>query len=153
MRTSDTMSHRLHAGPCDDPWTLVQGCNIGATVRRGRTRSGWLAWMALVAVWLTALAPTVSRTAEAFAFPDLGAWCESAPGDHHGRGHETADADAACGYCTLFAQQPTLAGSFFIGHVHALSVPALAISTAVRHGPAPLTIHASPRGPPSAAHA
>lgn len=109
--------------------------------------------MALVAVWLTVLAPTASRTAEVFAFPDLGAWCESVPGEHHGNGHETPDAGAACGYCTLFAQQPALAGSFFVGHVHALSVSAQAMPPAVRHGPARLTTHVSPRGPPSAAHA
>jgi hypothetical protein len=109
--------------------------------------------MALVAVWLTVLAPTASRTAQVFVFPDLGAWCESAPGEHRGNGHETRDTDAACGYCTLFAQQPALAGSFFIGHVQASSAPAQAMPPAVRHGPAPLTIHASPRGPPSAAHA
>ncbi|WP_429200211.1 DUF2946 family protein [Luteibacter sp. W1I16] len=111
--------------------------------------------MALVAVWLTALAPTVSRTAEVFVFPDLGAWCESAPGEHHGDGHDTRDAglDAACGYCTLFTQQPALAGSFFIGHVHVPPVPSPAMSPAVLHGVALLTAHASPRGPPSAAHA
>ncbi|WP_448099385.1 DUF2946 family protein [Luteibacter yeojuensis] len=109
--------------------------------------------MALVAVWLTALVPTVSRTADVFVFPDLGAWCESSPGEHHGDGHDARDTDAACGYCTLFAQQPALAGSFFIGHVQVPSVPVPAMSPAVRHGVAPLTAHASPRGPPSAAHA
>ncbi|MDQ0009165.1 hypothetical protein J2T07_001342 [Luteibacter jiangsuensis] len=109
--------------------------------------------MALVAVWLTALAPTVSRTAEAFVFPDLGAWCESSPGNHHDSGHETRDTDAACGYCTLFAQQPALAGSFFIGHVRVPAAPTPPMPPVVHAGPAPLTAHASPRGPPSTAHA
>jgi hypothetical protein len=109
--------------------------------------------MALVAVWLTALAPTVSRTAATFVFPDLGAWCESVPTDHHGSGHDAQEADAACGYCTLFAQQPALAGTFFIGHVLPAATPIPAMLPAIRAGPAPLVVHAPPRGPPSTAHA
>jgi hypothetical protein len=110
--------------------------------------------MALIAVWLTALAPTVSRTVEAsFVFPDLGAWCESAPRDHHGSGHEGLEADAACGYCTLFAQQPALTGSFFIGYALPLIAPVPAALPAIRAGPARFPVHAPARGPPSAAHA
>ncbi|KAF1006305.1 MAG: hypothetical protein GAK28_02616 [Luteibacter sp.] len=108
--------------------------------------------MALVAVWLTVLAPTVSRTA-AFEFPDLGAWCE--PVGHH---HDDApahhdDGDAACGYCTLFSGTPSLGGGTF-----ATGVAYLAPSV-VAAGPVPsraitatsLLIHA--RGPPVVATA
>ncbi|WP_175472924.1 DUF2946 family protein [Luteibacter sp. 329MFSha] len=142
-------------------------------MRRSAVSKRWLGWMALVAVWLTALVPTVSRTVEWLAFPDLGPWCESrttahggmshegmdhAPMGHmatpssHG-GHEACDPDAACGYCTLFAQQPAMAGTVFIGHPLLAILHMPAPLPAIRAGPAIHTIHAPPRGPPSAAHA
>jgi len=114
--------------------------------------------MALVAVWLTALVPTVSRSMPAApAFPDLGAWCEASPGDHH-RSMSAHDMDAmqdgaACGYCTLFAQTPALGGSFFVAHV--LPVPGTP-APARPSRPATGSIaryHAPPRGPPAAAYA
>jgi hypothetical protein len=111
--------------------------------------------MALVAVWLTVLAPTVSRTAAAaFVFPELGAWCEAAPGSHHGDpGGHVDDGDAACGYCTLFAHTPALGSSFFIGHVLPLPGPDGA-RVNVAGARAPVAVHhASPRGPPVVAHA
>lgn len=109
--------------------------------------------MVLVAVWLTALAPTVSRTATTFVFPDLGAWCESVRADHHGSGHEAQEADAACGYCTLFAQQPALAAMFFVPDVLPVATQVPVALPGIRAGPAAQIIHSPPRGPPSAAHA
>jgi hypothetical protein len=114
--------------------------------------------MALVAVWLTVLAPSVSRTVSAaFVFPDLGAWCETSPAAHHdtATGHDTdAPGDgSACGYCTLFAQMPALGASFHVGHVLPLPgyVPA---SLPVTHAHVLVAIlHAPPRGPPVAAYA
>jgi hypothetical protein len=114
--------------------------------------------MALFAVWLTVLAPSVSRTVSAaFAFPDLGAWCEAVPTDHHGMasGHDAAvpDDGSACGYCTLFAQTPALGSAFFIGH--AVPVPgyvAAGLPVARAHVPVAI-LHAPPRGPPVVAHA
>jgi hypothetical protein len=112
--------------------------------------------MALVAVWLTVLVPTVSRTAAAaFVFPDLGAWCEASPAGHHDSrgGHTDAGDTTACGYCTLFAQSPALGTSFFSGHVPPLpddpriTLPATDASAGVA------VHHASPRGPPVVAHA
>ncbi|SEM51266.1 Protein of unknown function [Luteibacter sp. UNCMF331Sha3.1] len=132
--------------------------------------------MALVAVWLTALVPTVSRTVDWLAFPDLGAWCEAMPASHHGMshgdmddmdhdtmphaamghatgGHDACDPDAACGYCTLFAQLPAVAGAVFVGHplLAVLHVPAPLPS--IRAGPTVALVHAPPRGPPAVAHA
>ncbi|MET0935062.1 MAG: DUF2946 family protein [Luteibacter sp.] len=116
--------------------------------------------MALVAVWLTVLAPTVSRTAAAaFVFPDLGAWCEGVAGSHHagnadhGERHADRDDNAACGYCTLFAQNPSLGGAFVVPHVPVVAgrvepraLPAAGrLAAALRHTPA--------RGPPVVAHA
>jgi hypothetical protein len=114
--------------------------------------------MALVAVWLTVLAPSVSRTmSAAFVFPDLGAWCEGLARDHHGAA-ATRDTDAmgngdACGYCTLFAQMPALGAAFFIGPP--LPPPGYVpadLPVARAHVPVAV-LHAPPRGPPVAAHA
>jgi hypothetical protein len=114
--------------------------------------------MALVAVWLTVLAPSVSRTVSAaFVFPDLGAWCEGAPLEHHGamdvHATDATGDGAACGYCTLFAQTPALGATFYIGH--ALPSPGhVPADLPVVRADAPVSIlHAPPRGPPVAAHA
>jgi hypothetical protein len=114
--------------------------------------------MALVAVWLTVLAPSVSRTVSATAaFPDLGAWCETIPTSHHGAasGHDDAATDdgAACGYCTLFAQMPALGTVFFIGHVLPLPGPVAARLPPDRSYVPVAILHAPTRGPPVVAHA
>lgn len=109
--------------------------------------------MAIVAVWLTVLAPTVSRSLPAFAFPDLGAWCESVPAAHHDMGADHQDVDAACGYCTLFAQMPALGGSFFVGHALPLAGHVDSTLPTQRSTPTIGRHHAPPRGPPVAAYA
>lgn len=109
--------------------------------------------MAIVAVWLTALAPTVSRIS-VWNFPGLGAWCEPADAHHAGDGMQGhGDGDAACGYCTLFAHHPGLAGSSL-----AVDVPRVATEAGVsvptwRTFVPRAIFHAHPRGPPVAAHA
>ncbi|QWT19410.1 DUF2946 family protein [Bacillus sp. NP157] len=106
--------------------------------------------MALVAVWLAVLAPTVSRVT-AFAFPDLGAWC--APAEGHPHGTAMQGDDDACGYCTLYAQLPGLAASFHVGHVP-WPGDALASRPAGDRTFVPgTTIHVHPRGPPVLADA
>ena len=116
-------------------------------MRRGVTGKRVWQWMALVAVWLTVLAPTVSRTA-AFAFPDLGAWCEPVGHHHDGDGVHHDDADAACGYCTLFSATPALGGGAF-----AAGVPFVARTTAIAAALPPRAVvdaifHIHARGPP-----
>jgi hypothetical protein len=122
-------------------------------MRRGAAKLRWLGWMAIVAVWLSALAPTVSRVT-AWNLPDLGAWCEPADAHHGGAGAQGhGDGDAACGYCTLFAHHPGLAGTTLVA-----GVPRLVAAT---DAPVPLgrafvpraSFHTHPRGPPVAAHA
>ncbi|MGN6479963.1 DUF2946 domain-containing protein [Luteibacter sp.] len=112
-----------------------------------------LGWMAILAVWLAALAPTISRVS-AWSFPDLGAWCEPADAHHHGDGSQGhGDDGAACGYCTLFAHHPGLAGASFAAGVPRLAVHADASMPARDGFMARATFHAHPRGPPVAAHA
>jgi hypothetical protein len=109
--------------------------------------------MAIVAVWLAAFAPTVSRIT-AWNLPDLGAWCEPA-GDHHRdngtQGH--GDDGAACGYCTLFTHHPGLAVATW-----AAGVAPIAPADDIAAPPAATFVlqaafHHRPRGPPVAAHA
>lgn len=113
--------------------------------------------MAIVAVWLTVLAPTVSRTLPAFAFPDLGAWCDSgAVTAHHampGHGHDLGGDQDACGYCALFAQTPALGGGFFVAQLLPLAGYVDATLPARRAAPSLVRHHAPTRGPPVAAHA
>jgi len=114
----------------------------------------WLGWMAIVAVWLTALAPTVSRVT-AWTFPDLGAWCAPADAPHHGTqgagGHD--DGGEACGYCTLFTHSPGLAGVAYAGVVPRLAT-GVPVPAATHRAFVPRSFfHTQPRGPPVAAHA
>lgn len=115
--------------------------------------------MALVAVWLTVLAPTTSRALAALATPDHPPGCEAmAEGHHHHEAHQEKDAhlnhdDEACGYCTLFAQQPAVGATFFLGGVLPIAAPAPAIQRAVATRPARPVTHAPARGPPSVAFA
>ena len=113
--------------------------------------------MALVAVWLIVLAPTASRTLAAIGPSGHGAAHASMAGMHHHdmshmdmpmspQGHD--DCDAACGYCTLFAQQPALGGSFFVGHVPPVAGHVPAALPPGRSGPAARLVHAPARGPP-----
>jgi hypothetical protein len=118
--------------------------------------------MALVAVWLVVLAPTASRTLAAMAPPAHAHGHASMAGMHHHgmrhtempaapQGHD--DCDAACGYCTLFAQQPALGGGFFVGHVPPVAGHAIAVARIDASGPATPAIHAPARGPPFVVHA
>jgi len=128
-------------------------------VRRGAANKRWWAWMALVAVWLTVLAPTTSRTLAALAVPDHPPGCEAmAEGHHHHEGHQDNAAhlthdDEACAYCTLFAQQPAVGGTFFMGSVLPMAAPAPVARLAVDARPARPITHAPARGPPSVAFA
>jgi hypothetical protein len=117
-----------------------------------------VAWLGLLAVWLTIVAPVVSRTMPAAAaVPDLGAWCEAHAGHHmhgghagHGMpGHPDDDGLDCCGYCALLGHTPALAGAAFAF--------ALAAPPAVAPAPLPAFVPVAaaerlgppPRGPPA----
>lgn len=123
-------------------------------MRHGAGKSRWLGWMAIVAVWLAALAPTVSRVT-AWQLPDLGAWCEAADVHHHGEGGAQGHGDdgAACGYCTLFAHHPGLATAMFAADVPPIARAADAGAPASLAFVPRAAFHHRPRGPPVVAHA
>lgn len=114
--------------------------------------------MALVATWLIVLAPTTSRALGAMAMPTHMHASASMPGmHHHGMDHASmpeaprSDGDCdACGYCTLFAQQPAMAGGVFIAHALAPLKHAPGTVPAPCAGPPVRLVHAPARGPPSA---
>jgi hypothetical protein len=110
------------------------------------------AWLALVALGLLLVAPTLSRTQAALAaVPDLGAWCTG-----HGldRTHGTpstpehpADEDA-CGYCVLLGHSPALTGSF-VAFVHALEPAYPLVREARLAAPYLRALPLHSRGPPA----
>jgi len=119
--------------------------------------------MALVATWLIVLAPTTSRAIGAMAMPmpmhaHAHGSASMAGMHHHGMDHASMpeaprsdeSCDAACGYCTLFAQQPALAGGIFIAHALPPLKHAPGTAPAPRAGPPVRLVHAPARGPPSA---
>ena len=81
------------------------------TTFRARAFQHWMARLALAAVLLLALAPTLSRAAAATAVPQaLGAMCTAdglapaAPTAAFPADPAGASSDAACDYCPLLAQ-------------------------------------------------
>jgi hypothetical protein len=117
-----------------------------------------VAWLAMLAIWLTMIAPVVSQTLPADAsWPDLGAWCEGHAGlvahAPNAPAHPHGDLLAKCGYCDLLNHSPGLSGDFFVA--------TLLPRTPYRPAPLPAaylveraTDHShAPRGPPSIHHA
>jgi hypothetical protein len=108
--------------------------------------------MAVLAIWLTVLAPVVSRAMPAESpFPDLGAWCEGGGlVDRHSPASPDQHADhlAKCGYCSLLNQQPGLAGVGFVATLPPLSVFVPAFTPVHREARTASPLAASPRGPP-----
>ncbi|WP_199100508.1 DUF2946 family protein [Dyella sp. ASV21] len=79
---------------------------------RGRVQRSAVAWLALWALCLLLVAPSVSRLHMAAGMPSgMGAMC----GDHGHAPPSTdphhADALDACGYCVLIGHSPLLGGS------------------------------------------
>lgn len=115
--------------------------------------------MALVATWLIVLAPTTSRALGTMAMhAHAHASAPMAGMHHHDMDHASmpeaprngGDCDAACGYCTLFAQQPAMAGGVFVGHALEPLNHMPGAAPAGRAAPSIPLIHAPARGPPSA---
>jgi hypothetical protein len=120
-----------------------------ATFRNSRQRK-FVAWLALVAMWLTIGMPVLSQFLPNHSGSpmDLGAWCTGHGLSDHHPGAPAAPVDK-CGYCSLFCHSPLV-----LGHADAvlppprLSGPLFSAQT-VPSGPLPRLLSADPRGPPS----
>jgi len=109
--------------------------------------------MALVAIWLIAAAPTVSR-ALAWSGPDLGAWCaEHGLSDEHPSGPaspgDLIQHHERCGYCVLLSHSPLLAGGVPTITMAAWLPTAAPVTRQGLRWHAQPTLSARPRGPPS----
>ena len=121
------------------------------------------AWLALLAILLVALAPTVSQVAmglrhgghdshhgHAHAAAATQATGHADHGAHAAQAHDAAPEDCwtACGYCDLFSHVPALELPACAALV-AADLPALAIESGYRVATGPAQRRsAQPRGPP-----
>lgn len=121
-------------------------------VSRKRAQRGLFAWLAIAALGLLLVAPTVSRTLAAMS-PALTA---DAPGMGHGSSdtHPAAHQDPAaphpmdaCGYCTLMSHSPAVT-AVAMASLTALpaSLPVMALLP--QRAPQLLPLDTRPRGPP-----
>ena len=127
----------------------IRGMALSQKKRQGK----WMAWLALVALWLTIGMPVLSRSLpERMDAMELGGWCtEHGLSDHH----RTAPANPAttdrCGYCSLFCHSPLIAGCAGMGVPPSALPLQSSIALAGNAGPAPRVLSARPRGPPTLA--
>ena len=121
--------------------------------QRARRQQGFVAWLAIVALWLTIVAPVVSQTV---ADPLDSLISIGACGVHHADGTQTPPSGhplEKCGYCGMLAGHsllpdatlPSLAASMLAG----LTLPAPVVAS----GSDDRILAAEPRGPPGFAHA
>jgi hypothetical protein len=119
-------------------------------IRRGTSRR-FVAWLAIAAMWLLVVAPTVSRVLPAWMAPDLSAWCTGHGFDDE---HPSTPTDLVlhidkCGYCTLLGHTPLAGGGTAVLVLATLLPDTAPVVRAygIRHAQ-PL-LSANPRGPPS----
>ncbi|MGP1666140.1 MAG: DUF2946 domain-containing protein [Rhodanobacter sp.] len=123
---------------------------------RIRTIRRWFAWLALVAIGLSVVAPVVSQTLAGMASASSDVICAEhgdqtpespPPAPHHPAGMQH------CGYCGLLAHSP--APARVVWHANATHPRTQPVSArphaSVR--PARWALQAAPRGPPVFAHA
>ena len=120
---------------------------------RARRRQGLVAWLAIVALWLTIVAPVVSQTV---SDPLDSLISIGACGVHHADGTQTPPTGhplEKCGYCGMLAGHSLLPNAalspvprlMLVGQVLPVPVPAFAGDDRV--------LAARPRGPPLLASA
>jgi hypothetical protein len=116
---------------------------------RARRRPGFVAWLAIVALWLTIVAPVVSQVV---SDPLDSLISIGACGVHHADGTQTPPTGhplEKCGYCGLLAGHsivpdavPTLLSGVVPAHLWASALHSSSRGTIV-------LLAAAPRGPPS----
>lgn len=131
-------------------------------MRRTRKIRVFFAWLALIALGLTIVAPVVSRTLASVT-------ASSAHGAHHGMdmsaemtaGHVDAnrhdnphsDHDGMlmdqCGYCGLLGHSPLLIVIAWLPGLLPQATPRQPVPAAPARGPERSTLTAAPRGPPA----
>jgi len=148
-------------------WSLLQALSPGDAVFRRRTSAQrFVAWLALAAMALIAVVPTVSRSLVALSLaPPMSMAMDGGmamPGMAHDpashaagrRGHAMPHAPVppstdACGYCVLMYHSPALAAVALV--LLPLRLPALApVRPAARRAPVPRRLDVRSRGPPLA---
>lgn len=155
----DTMSHWRDAAriPC-----LVRSCleptqgfgESGKRLSRSNTRRRFVTWLAMAALWLLVVAPTVSQTLSSLSsWPDLGAWCTGhGLSDQHSSpstpDHPGPHTDK-CGYCVLLGHSPLLGGGGLAISIVAPVPAARPTAGTVHRWYALPLLSAHPRGPPS----
>ncbi|WP_199098808.1 DUF2946 domain-containing protein [Dyella sp. ASV21] len=114
----------------------------------------WVAWLALAAMWLLVVAPTLSRAMPpSWIAPDLGAWCTGHGLSTHHPGGPSAPGDPGehldrCGYCVLLGHSPLLTSGVILITAAAALPPSAPLAQPSTHGHARLLLGARPRGPP-----
>lgn len=124
---------------------------VGQSVQRRAIPRRFVAWLGIVALWLTVAMPTVSRLLPpAWTPPALGAWCTG-----HGLVNVHPQAPSApplsidrCGYCGLLGHSPLLPGATMVALPSIgppRSMPTTRLASAA---PSARWLGANPRGPP-----
>ena len=123
----------------------------GIPVYRKRVQRGFIAWVALAALGLLLVAPTISRTLAALSTASSA--CVACPDagmrDSHALHHDPAVPSAldACAYCTLMSHSPVLTVALLsLLPVAPASLPATVL--VVRAAPLLRPLDVRPRGPP-----
>jgi hypothetical protein len=114
-----------------------------------------IAWLAMVAMWLTIVAPVVSRVLpDSQMSPALGAWCT---GHVLSNQHPSSPSDPTssldhCGYCTLLGHSPLVSGDAIVFSPPALPAAVVLQSWVFRASYTEPVLSANPRGPPLLRH-
>lgn len=111
----------------------------------------FVAWLGIVALWLTVVMPTVSRLLPpAWTPPALGAWCTG-----HGLANLHPEAPSTpplsidrCGYCGLLGHSPLLPGAVVAALPSIGPSQSEPASRVVAMAPSSRWLGARPRGPP-----
>jgi hypothetical protein len=116
-------------------------------VIRSSTTRRRVAWLAILAMALVALAPTIMRVRASLIHDQAG------HAHHHHAGHagDPAPDDCwrQCGYCDFLAQTPAIGSIDYVAAFLATHTSIVATSADTREAHASYVQAAQPRGPPS----
>nr|WP_165583142.1 DUF2946 domain-containing protein [Dyella soli] len=127
---------------------------LGQGLIRNKAQRGYVAWLAMAALWLLVVAPSISRALPpAWTGPDLGAWCTGHGLSEQHPSPSSPDAPGPhadpCGYCVLLGHSPLLAAAPVVAPAALAMPPLRPAAVPALHGHALPLLSANPRGPPS----